>query len=757
MLQYTEQERTLLLDNKVIRMFDRSKEYEAKALELLDEVRNTQEMISLTDASEYPDIAITLNNLLGTYIEKYYRMRIYLYTERFLNMGFGNHSKSVFAMSQKNSLTAIETAMFTFFHSMWDKDFAPKFYDSPTTRIGYHANVRRLASYSDLSRVFTDRTTTYTIIDGKKVFTLNEAGNFIKKTFGVDTVAGIVAVVAGIADVQIYWSEWITDYFLLRGGEGYDMTGVNSAQAAYDQASRNLQVSNTTDAAKKLVQAQFTLAQKKQDFAFTLIKAFFTGHKDWNVIGELEESFDLHWKQISNGISEIQAQFIDTTIQAFLAGTESEYVHGNVPDAEIRVVTMDGFFSSISRSWNRFRETYVDPVGDFVESSVGKTFDASIGKIIPAKYYDKLKGLTSGSLQILAGKISGDNLNKVLNGVKVFVLVGNRLTDEMVRVALRVGPIQSLDKYSGGLITSAKNLNKVTIKVVDSNGKARIDWRRTAFDALKVGMALAGGIGAVMLATGTNLVGEKTGLSDTEWGNAVLGVGGAYLTGNVPLDTIAKQEAMAFAQNEGVKTLIKNTALGKSSLGRTALELGVKSTMATIDSNQGFDEIIKENAKNKAQEVAKNRVNELISLKSKGLLDVDRLQKLYNLKDKSLEQMIADGQEEYKEAVKKIADRANEAYIKEKLQAEMDRKLVQGMDEAYGLGQKYGKDLLIHLIKKYGPHPDYDAYVVPEDFIDFQINVVDMSKPFTGVKYGSTKILIAGAIAAAVGAAIALS
>jgi len=421
------------------------------------------------------------------------------------------------------------------------------------------------------------------------------------------------------------------------------------------------------------------------------------------------------------------------------------------------------------------------PVTKIAAGAIKFTLDNSLGRVLPVSIYGKISSFTNAQAAILEGNLSTKNFRDVVKGFVDIGLIGVRISKEATGALAETGLGKSLDKYTGGLLTSVHNLERVVI-TMENNGLTdnyeKINWKATLIDAIKVGAAVASGGTAVGIMTASNAVGDATGLDKTSLGAGVLTAGAMMATGTASFSSVASRGATTI----GTKAVLNNTALGDSQFLRTATTLGITATVNSIQANTAFSDEMRNLAEAKAKEIATKEANEQI-VKTTGLpLNVKMLESAYDFanSDKTIEQVLSEAQEKYtkkytqlmaqieKTSVSAVVDKAvstaqgqanvliakAEALTVEKVQAlataEADKYVLDQLEKAK---QKYGQKLFDYLVGKYGPKMDYADVATPDDYLNYQIYTPQPNKRIINVVYknNGNKLLLAGAGIVAVG------
>lgn len=270
--------------------------------------------------------------------------------------------------------------------------------------------------------------------------------------------------------------------------------------------------------------------------------------------------------------------------------------------------TMDGFFDFFKKILSPFEKLVISPFMKLFNSVVSP----ALSKVLPGYLHEPLAGLTQASANVLAGKIDKKNLRKAVNSSIKLTRGLARVTTRSVvivpQLAMKhVGSVRSLDKYTGGLITSATNLAALPNDVVVGR---KIDVKERVFDGVKVGLAVVSGGTAVAAMTAANVVTAKTGIADNSIGRVVMTSAQLVAAGNVSggfpnlLKSAAQKEAERRVKmeivEEGVKRGIVSQSVGMGIIG------AVQATGGGIIENQSIGQIATQIVEQNKKTVAKN-------------------------------------------------------------------------------------------------------------------------------------------------------
>lgn len=202
---------------------------------------------------------------------------------------------------------------------------------------------------------------------------------------------------------------------------------------------------------------------------------------------------------------------------------------------------------------------------------VHKVVDVAVLPILPSSIRDKVEKIIDIPDMAWSGKLTDKT---ILEGLKasyqlnmIPFVVASKIQSEITN-ALRkdaiLGPfIATLDTYSGGVLTSAQNLNNLPDKIYYDR---QIDWKQTIIDGLKVYLA-AVSVKSMLSNMAVAYIGDETGLSQTSLGRGVILASQAYagaVYGGADWNNIAtagnaaKAAALSTAKTETVKHAVAN-------------------------------------------------------------------------------------------------------------------------------------------------------------------------------------------------------
>lgn len=487
---------------------------------------------------------------------------------------------------------------------------------------------------------------------------------------------------------------------------------------------------------------------------------------------KLFKAIDEYWIALTFGMQELEDLYLNAVIEKALkedrTASVPAYSNDLVPidfDEDLNPA-VQGFpksvFKAINKVVNKTVKLVKNAAGVLVDAArvvtvpVAKAtkaaLDNTLGRVLPSSIYDKIATFTDIGLDIMKLNVTKQTFRNAVKSVTDLNLISFRINTELIKQAKKVGVVNDLDRYSGGLLTSYGNLQKAPI-TLGTGGK--INWTLLAIDAIKVGLAAAAGASVVATQTTTSYIGTETGLNKTSLGQGILTAGALIATGQADFSS----QLASGATVTGTKAIINNTALGDSSLGRTVASIGVAASVQSIQTNEAFSQIMRDKAEDELRALANRQLKDATG----GLISLNTLEKGYDIldSDKTLAQFIEETKNHYTqkfdELVKK-AENLTQEEIEKKASAEADRFLQKRIDETYKLAEKYGEKMVTYLFKKYGPKSDYDSVIQPDDFLNYQIDVTKEDDRIFQITYKTnTGLKVAGGIAAVSVAAYLLS
>jgi len=506
---------------------------------------------------------------------------------------------------------------------------------------------------------------------------------------------------------------------------------------------------------------------------------------------KLFKAIDTYWEALTFGFQDIEDYHLEnvlakalaedtTPISGYMIATNYDFVDFTEDFTPTQNIGMNGYdeeacesgmggFSfkklvrsigkavgSVAKVVQKVANKITAPVANLVRFTLKNT----LGRVLPKSIYDKISNLTEAGLNIMQLNLNNKTFRQVVKGVTDVALFGPRIGAECWRQASKVGPIRSLDSMTGGIMTSFANLNRVPI-TIGTGGK--VDWQRTAFDALKVGAVMIGASGATsalayLQSYGTNLavvkgsgkVAKVTGLDKTSLGRGLVTAGAMVATGQSDIYSEAIKGGSTIATN----SVVNSTGLKDTKYGRAVAEVGVNSAVGTIQSNESFSQVMRDKAEDKLKEIARKEANEFV--KEKTGVSLNTIEKAYDMasdasnSDKTLSDLVdmakAGVEKAYEKALTQYQN-LNSEEVMNKVSAEADRALRKQVDNAFKHSDKWGEELFNYLFAKYGPQKDYSQLVTPDDYLNYQIyapNPNDRILDLVYVNKNKNKVAMAG-------------
>lgn len=255
-------------------------------------------------------------------------------------------------------------------------------------------------------------------------------------------------------------------------------------------------------------------------------------------------------------------------------------------------------------------------VNETVWQPIHKVVDVAVLPILPKSIRDRVGEIIDIPDAAFRGKLTDKD---VVAGVKAYMQlailptkIGGQLANDVVDRLKKdaiLGPfINGLDKYSGGLLTSAHNLADMPDDIYHDRV---IDIKARMIDALKIYLATIS-VNALISNMSTGYVGTETGLNQTPLGRGVLTVGaaygGAYASGSLAnlsgqafkdasndlLVKTSKDVAVNQAKNEAIKEALKKGWVDDAFTARMILSAGGTMYSATGSEKtlmQAMDEV----------------------------------------------------------------------------------------------------------------------------------------------------------------------
>lgn len=279
-------------------------------------------------------------------------------------------------------------------------------------------------------------------------------------------------------------------------------------------------------------------------------------------------------------------------------------LHNAVIDNTEYDTELGGFFSKIFK-------VVLSPVQLFSQSVFSTVLKNTIGssivrKNIPSNLFTSLQGLSQASAQIAVGKVSKSNIRKAIKYsmkvTKATVSTVGKVYSEALKVyyagyylAMKTETGKTVDKYTGGIATSAMNLTQVTPDLMQEK---KVDVKARAIDAIKVGaVVVSGGALSVAVSAGTTVATEKTSLGKSSIGRSLIQAGGIYASGGGSVTDIATKMATQKATTLAIK---KASPLLTPILGDTASKIALTSLATATTSTAGTDKSFTQTLQNVA-------------------------------------------------------------------------------------------------------------------------------------------------------------
>ena len=467
--------------------------------------------------------------------------------------------------------------------------------------------------------------------------------------------------------------------------------------------------------------------------------------EDSSPIGDFLITNDYNLVDFSEDLNKINASSSATPLQGY-------YVANSMGGYDY---AMGGFFSKVWKGVKGAVKSVVkvaQKITGVVAKATKSALDNTLGRVLPKSIYDKISNFTDASLNIMSLHFDKKNFRGVVEGVMDYALLPSRINKEIMKTAMKSGFVRDIDKYSGGILTSWNNLNKAPITL--RNG-GKINWQQLAIDAIKVGLAVYAGQ-SFFTNVATNYVGTETGLNKTSLGAGILSASALIATGQSDLAT----QATGGATRLGTNAVVNNTGLGKSTLGRTVAEIGVASSVQSVQSNEAFSQIMRDRAEDKIKEVAKKTADkELAKATGTSLINTNLLTSVttdvyqFATGEKTIGDLLQETKDHYANEISKLGDKLDNI-TQEQVDKEADRFLQKRINEVYGVADKFGDKMAEYLMKKYGPREDYDSVVTPDDYLNYQLYNNNNNDRIFNVVYKSSFALKAGLL---VGAGVVFS
>jgi hypothetical protein len=457
--------------------------------------------------------------------------------------------------------------------------------------------------------------------------------------------------------------------------------------------------------------------------------------EDSSPVGDFLITNDYNLVDFSEDINKINSSSTATPLQGY-------YVPNGMGGYDY---AMGGFFSKV---WKGVKGSVrgivkvAQKISGVVAKATKSVLDNTLGRVLPKSIYDKISNFTDGALAIMSLHFDKKNFRKVVEGVMDYALLPLRINKEIMNTAMKSGFIRDIDKYTGGILTSFNNLNKAPITL--RNG-GKIDWKALAIDAIKVGLAVYAGQ-SFFTNVATNYVGTETGLNKTSLGAGILSATALIATGQSNFTS----QATSGATQIGTKAVINNTALGQSSLGRTVAEIGVASSVQSVQSNEAFSQIMRDKAEDKIKSVGKKIADkELAKVTGTNLINTNLLTSVatdayqFATSEKTIGDLLQETKDHYANEISKLGDKIT-SITQDQVDKEADRFLQKRINEVYGVADKFGDVMAEYLMKKYGPREEYESVVTPDDYLNYQLYNNNNNDRIFNVVYKSSFALKAG-------------
>lgn len=202
---------------------------------------------------------------------------------------------------------------------------------------------------------------------------------------------------------------------------------------------------------------------------------------------------------------------------------------------------------------------------------VHKVVDVAVLPILPKSVRDKVDEILDIPEKTFSGKLTDKEL---VDGLKAVYQVGmiptkivGKFTNDTINTLKKdaiLGPfLETIDKYSGGVLTSAQNLTTLPDQIYHNKN---IDWKKAIIDGLKVYLATIS-VNQLITSATTSYVGDETGLNKTPLGRTTLAAsslygkavyGGADWSSIVTAGDAAKSAALSTARSESITHAVKN-------------------------------------------------------------------------------------------------------------------------------------------------------------------------------------------------------
>lgn len=422
-------------------------------------------------------------------------------------------------------------------------------------------------------------------------------------------------------------------------------------------------------------------------------------------------------------------------------------------------------------------KTTMNLTADFALEPMNNVASETVYKAMPKALADKLDRVASLPELAARGKITdkllADSTMAVVEmGAVPFKLLGD-VSNKAINWARNdgiLGPVvNTLDKYSGGLVGSYQNIANTGNEVYYSED---ISWKKKILDGVKIYLA-ATGAAAFAQGMATNYVGTQTGLNNTPIGRDVLFASRVYLSGSYTdggfeftnaaaaqagkavLTDAAKREIIIEAAKKGIidrGTLTDMVKYGTALYGAKNPDGTYSSEqMVSISKDGVYQEFVREEVKRRTG----------LDLSLKELTDIYGYamnpQEVLDNVDAAIEKATEDT-DKWKENVDKAFTQAVKDYenfdMKKFIANEMPRFEQNVKDELTRYADGQVEDYIKWAIAKLGPQAAKDPKnFTPELMVEYERTVLDLTGLPVPKKKGVTPMVIGAGVAILAGAA----
>jgi hypothetical protein len=339
-------------------------------------------------------------------------------------------------------------------------------------------------------------------------------------------------------------------------------------------------------------------------------------------VSEVEKNYiqDAIKDHIGQGTTQFNSKDIQNITKIKFQDIQPKQAFQGVVSLQQSETELGGFFSKFLKILSPAQIFGGSIFSVVLKNTVGSSI---VRKNIPSGLYGALQGLSQASANIAVGKVSKDNLRKAIKySIKVATESGELAGKTALKVSeaytkamyagfyygMETSAGKTIDKYTGGLVTSGMNLNQVQGDL--ARGK-KIDVVARSLDAVKLGTVLVGGsiISSVAISSGTKVATEKTALGKTSLGKGIISAGAIYAGGG-DLSTVAKkvatQQATAQVKKQVAPRLTK--VLGKSATSLIIDSASSAVSSSTTGQSTFSDALTKSASKNITKEATKRVV-----------------------------------------------------------------------------------------------------------------------------------------------------